>query len=452
MFQWITYAVAFFTATTLLTTSARAHFIWVVVEQGADSRPEARIRFSEDLEPGSAGLIKKVAHTGLKQRTTDSQRDVKLEVSTMDESGELRGQIDSSPSYALDAVCDYGVFEHAEEPMLLQYYASHVHAANPGEAGDLTEKCPAPLKLVAGVSADELELRVLWNGEPVSGAELVVVTPAGEHVEVTSDEQGRVSIRPAGEGILAARVSYKQDGLEGSREGKAYKAVYHVATLTMDWSVAKAASGGEISAAELLQSARDARALWHDFPGFTAQLTYTVDGEQSRGTIQVDDEGTITLDLPDARETAWATRFLSSLVSHRLPADEIGSAATLVEDSRHPLGRKIQLEEDGMGSVYRIRDNVVTEVNREMGGTRFTISVLEVFWNADHKYIPASYNVSTWEDGSGKLISSQTVTSRWDRVGRFDLPSKVLVLDVADGARKVRQLEFHDVRLLEPAK
>jgi hypothetical protein len=139
---------------------------------------------------------------------------------------------------------------------------------------------------------------------------------------------------------------------------------------------------------------------------------------------------------------------LASLVMHRLPGAPIGSGATLVtEAGDHPLGKLIKLEGESMGSVYRVDDNVVTEVNRDMATGRFTISVMDVYWNPEHKYLPSAFNVSYWEQPSGKLKSSQSNLHRWQRVGAFDLPTSLLEVEAADGGRHVRQIELRNHRL-----
>ena len=92
-----------------------------------------------------------------------------------------------------------------------------------------------------------------------------------------------------------------------------------------------------------------------------------------------------------------------------------------------------------MGSHYRIKDDVIREVNRKSDSGRFTISVLEVRRNEEGKYLPGVYTVSFWNK-DGSLRSTTTTTETWKRVGTFDLP---LTHDsVATSANELRNLRM----------
>ena len=70
------------------------------------------------------------------------------------------------------------------------------------------------------------------------------------------------------------------------------------------------------------------------------------------------------------------------------------------EQTDHPLGRLIKLDYDSaMASAYRIKDDVIREVNRQMDGGRFTISVFEVNRNAEGKYLPGLLHRQLLEQG-----------------------------------------------------
>ncbi len=208
----------------------------------------------------------------------------------------------------------------------------------------------------------------------------------------------------------------------------------------------------ELDATALMVRSHDARADWKGFPGFTAEVVATQDGESATGTIAVSASGDMTLELPSSM--AWAERKLDSLVSHRFgdtSREYDVSFADAVKN--HPLGRLIKINDDAlMGSQYRVQDDVIREVHRNMGDTRFTITVIDVARNKDGQYLPTMYTVSYWDSKTGDLKSTSVVRDDWKRVGKWDLPAKLLSVDSSDeGQRHVREIRLTNLQLLEAA-
>jgi hypothetical protein len=199
-----------------------------------------------------------------------------------------------------------------------------------------------------------------------------------------------------------------------------------------------------------VKAARDGRAEWQAFPGFRGEVVASNGGAIARGGILVSADGTVECDLPESREFGWARKRIKSLISHRLPnAEREVNAAFADDDADHPLGRKILFPDDEQETVYRCQGDVLTEVHRTMGDVRFTLSVIEVARNAEGKHLPRSYTVGYWDKASGRLAHSDAFFYEWERVGRFDLPLRQLVIAVADGERTVQQLEFRRLELLD---
>jgi len=208
-------------------------------------------------------------------------------------------------------------------------------------------------------------------------------------------------------------------------------------------------SAGSATAEQMMIRAHKARAAWKDFPGFTAEIVTTRDGKRVAGKLTVTADFDVKLSLPDKEEAAWAERSLSSVVSHRRSTEGRKYNVEFADDVKHhPLGRLIKLNEDLMGSVYRIKGDVITEVHRKMKTSRFTITVTEVTRNKDGKYLPRSYSFSTWDRKTGNLKSNTTVHDSWKRVGSFDLPKRMVWVRTADdGQREVRQIVLRKHRL-----
>src|SRR5262249_38768772 len=147
-----------------------------------------------------------------------------------------------------------------------------------------------------------------------------------KHVERKTDTDGLfelVEAKAAGiYGIRAALIEPK----EGERDGKKYKEVRHYATAAFATPVKKeapkakhdggltAAAGGETkpvedpAATKLLADARAARAVWKDFPGFSADVAVNHDGTVHKGHVEISPQGKVTLKLDASEELQTWTR------------------------------------------------------------------------------------------------------------------------------------------------
>ncbi len=180
-------------------------------------------------------------------------------------------------------------------------------------------------------------------------------------------------------------------------------------------------------ATKLLADARAGRAVWNNFPGFSADLDINVNGKIAKGKLAVAASGKLALKLEaDDGVKEWTRRTLASLVSHRLPGTAEDTPCAFIDSvAQHPAGRAIKVLNDELHSSYRIRDGQIIEVNRALKDTRFTITVLENTWNKEKQYLPVSYVVNTWDLKTNALVNSVAHHNTWTRIGAFDLPKTV---------------------------
>lgn len=329
--------------------------------------------------------------------------------------------------------------------MLLHYYARHERAVT-GQA----PPSPDVLPLAVTATRDEggLVLAVRWQGQPQNGIKLYVQPPEGEPLELTSDKDGRATIEELHEGLYAVRAALVEEDRKGELDGQSYQKAMHQSTLTFvlpGEAAAATAGGANLTATELLAASRATRAVWEDFPGMKAQLSVSVDGRPSSGSVEISADGNVKLELDDAEAQKWAERVVGSVVQHRLPGNRLPVQASFADQAAdHPLGRKLKLSEDLMGSVYRIRDHVVRQVNRTMGPQRFTISVLEVYRTGEGKYLPTVFTVSFWDGKTGELINAETHHDRWQRIDHWDMPVELLEVASGHDSYNVRSLKAAD--------
>lgn len=204
------------------------------------------------------------------------------------------------------------------------------------------------------------------------------------------------------------------------------------------------------AARELMHHAHNARAVWNDFPGFTAKLTVRTDDALHHGTIRVTPDFQWTLDLPQEAQKPWLKSKLQSVISHRRPDDFTDSEFGFVPGPHTAEAGRLIAQLDGSG-VFRIKDGVIAEVLRKGEKQWLEITNVEMLKTAEGHELPRVSSVVFRDPSTGDITSNLTNTFEWKRLGRFDLPRRTFTVDVAaKGNRSVRELTFDDVQLLAP--
>jgi hypothetical protein len=445
----------------LLAGSAEAHFVWIGVGR---FQPTAEIWFNERPEPGDAQLLDRIRSTQAWVRTADGRKlPLRLETSQNQAEPALTAPLPAAAGRSIEAVCRYGVFTRGDQPRLLTYYAKHLDAALADPQLAALRRSPAlDLDIEPHRTPTGIAFEVWWQNRPASGVDVAIYSGDEAPHMMKTDAQGRVEWNKS-LSRLAVRAGLLEPDRRGNLQGKPYDGALHYATLTMagEGGAVRPASAAEPAAAELdaqglLQRARDARSVWRQFPGFRARLDVGQVGYTGQGDLAVTPDGQIQLSrFPPGGDLKQVEGYLESLVQHRLADnaadDNVEYAA---ENESHPLGRLLRFKGDvQLQSSYRIRGDVITEVNREMGDTRFSIAVLQVHRTADHKNLPQVFTVNFWKKATGALERTETHINQWVRVGRFELPRQIELLRATGGGNTLMDLTLsgHQLGADEPA-
>ena len=121
------------------------------------------------------------------------------------------------------------------------------------------------------------------------------------------------------------------------------------------------------------------------------------------------------------------------------------------QDVHNPLGRLLTFVGGRFASSYRVKDNQLKVVNRNLGTENMTITVLENDKTLEGKYLPHLYNVQYWNAVNGSLQKTETFENRWERIGKFDLPALNTLLTSSATGLGVRgfRLTNHSLRPAE---
>jgi hypothetical protein len=424
----------------LFSTSARAHFLFVRVLPPAEGGRAAEVYFSELAEAGDVRFIDKIAHTQLWLQTMPGEFTA-LKVRKAPD--RLRALLPYAGSLVVVGECRYGVLARPKQtPFLLRHFPKAL-AGNPEELNKLRPHGKLALEIAATIHEDGVHLTALRQGKPVPSAEFITIDSKLNNTKVTADAEGRAVWKPqtAGNYSIFTRNTSKE---AGEHDGKKYEEIRDFATLALTWPLARRDADPE--AVARFEEALAARASWKEFPGFTADISGSVDGRPFTGSVTIDAHGKVAFASDDPSQTEavgpWVQEQLESVVLHRVarpsgnrpkPVLRFGETS---ED--HPLGRLLIFDGGKFASSYRVKDKQVLVVNRHAGAENMTITVLDNDRNAEGLFLPRSYTVQFWDAATGDLRRTETVQDRWQRLGTWDLPARRTVTTATATGLSVR--------------
>ncbi len=203
-------------------------------------------------------------------------------------------------------------------------------------------------------------------------------------------------------------------------------------------------------ARDLLRGAFEKTARWQpDFAGFEAKLRINVNGKETQGVVTVKSSKDVTVSLPDPDLQKWAQNQIGMIAVHRGPRnfDESDGkySLTLEGDDSHPLGPRLLIHGDGMGSSYRIKNDRITQINRKMPHMAFTINVEESAVTQDQKHLTTRYTVYYFSPKDGSLQNVDSFSDTHTRIGASDLPATRRIISYENGevVTKTMVFEYH---------
>jgi hypothetical protein len=416
---------------------ARAHFLFIRIGAPAEAGRTVEVFFSEKADAGDPRFIGKVAGATL---TLQSAPGKFQPLAVRQGADRLRATLPSAGPVNVTGFLEYGVLKR-ETSFLLRYYPKAV-SGDPAALSAFGPRAGAALEIDAAFTGEQVTLRLLRDGKPVRDAVFTTVDDDLVNDEVKADAAGKAVWKPPSPGYYCV---YTKSVLKtpGDWKGKAYAEIREFATLGFAWPLVRKDADPE--AVALFERALAARATWEKFPGFTADVSGNVDGRAFSGKVTVAAGGDVTLSLDENVVKPWVEEQLESIVNHRLPLPKSDHAPTLRFGDRegaNPLGRLLIFDGGQFASSYRVVNDRITVVNRSLGPRNMTITVLDDRLNAEGKQLPQSFTVQYWNAADGSLERTDSVSNRWVRVGRFDLPSAITVTTASKTGLSVRSIQL----------
>jgi hypothetical protein len=212
---------------------------------------------------------------------------------------------------------------------------------------------------------------------------------------------------------------------------------------------------GDARAAALMDQATKTRYVWSgDVTGVSGDFTWSKDGKSGSATfhdvfhrhdaLKITGQG--GSEVPEQIHA-----HVASMINHRVPPGPAAAkrprpeAVVLVEDEeRGPL---VMTVGDAMQSTQRIKDGKLVQVNRRMGGKRFTIDVTEFENVPDGRVYPKTFTVTWWDADTGKRSERQSYTTEGlDVIDGQMFPKAEKVVAEKDGQTSTMEISYSNIK------
>ncbi len=189
-----------------------------------------------------------------------------------------------------------------------------------------------------------------------------------------------------------------------------------------------------------------------NFPGFTADVTVNMNGQEVKGTITVKGPREMETTITDEKAKSFLTENMGSIAMHRGPRsfDESDGKYKISfgDDGSHPMGRKIVLGGDGMKSYYRIKGGRIHQINRQSPRMSFSINIEESAKNDEGQFLTKKYSVFYFDPESKALKDVESYTDQYTRVGAYDLPELRRIIHCEDNWVCVDSMSLSNHKLM----
>lgn len=190
--------------------------------------------------------------------------------------------------------------------------------------------------------------------------------------------------------------------------------------------------------------------LWQDKPVASAEL-HSVDPHANENTSTSDQDGYVSLRVDGPGLYGVRANYIEKGRSGEHEGKAYGEV-------RHYCTLTLQLPlVESVGSAAPIaaadllaRVRAARALWEEFPGFAADVSVLDVARNAEGKYLPQTFTVSYWDAETGAVRFHQTHQQQYARVGRFDLPARLMEVYSAPNEYHVRTIALCNHRLLDP--
>ncbi len=211
----------------------------------------------------------------------------------------------------------------------------------------------------------------------------------------------------------------------------------------------------QVSAQDLFRAAYDNRYTWDkSFPGYTADVTLKIDGEEVKGKVRVNADLTAEVfGVDDEQAKKLIHGQLWEVAIHRIRRsfEETHGKNTFILGSSDDTGAvEVLMGGKAEGDRYKIRNNEVVLVHRHIHGVVVTINTFSAQDTGagylSHRYDSVYHDPKTGEQKGGKSEFEDS----YEQVGNYFILNRRFVQTKANGKVSTQEFLFSNFNLLVP--
>ncbi|MBE9206863.1 DUF3386 domain-containing protein [Nostoc sp. LEGE 06077] len=212
----------------------------------------------------------------------------------------------------------------------------------------------------------------------------------------------------------------------------------------------------KLSAQELFRAAYENRYTWdNNFPGYTADVTYKYDDKVTTGKVIINaDLKAEVLEVEDEAVKKAIHGQAWEIAIHRIRRsfEDTHSENTFsYGDSDLTDAVEILVGGKGSGDKYKVRNNEVCLVHRQIHGVFVTINTFSSHQTGEgylsHTYDSVYHDPKTGEQKGGR----SEFTDEYEKVGKYFILNRREIRTEVNGHLNVQEFIFSNIKLLEPA-
>ena len=208
----------------------------------------------------------------------------------------------------------------------------------------------------------------------------------------------------------------------------------------------------QISAQDLFRAAYENRYTWDkNFPGYTADITYKLDGRVFTGKVQVNSNIKAEVFEVDDEEAKQAiNNQLWEIAVHRIRRsfEETHGANSFRYGATDETGAvEIFIGGKSEGDGYKLRNNEVCLVHRHIHGTVVTVNTSSSHDTGEgylsHRYNSVYHDPKTGEQKGGR----SEFEDEYEKVGDYFILNRRLIRTETEGKQSTQELIFSNIKL-----
>jgi len=220
-----------------LSSSASAHYMWIVIEPETASVDKAKMYFEHAAAPGDGHYIDHFA-TGSKMwlQTPGLPKPKQLTLSEAEQGKQkwLEATLEESSPRSVEMYGKFGVYFYRDIPYLLHYYGRFVDVESVNDFKPLSKAEHQDLELRPEWKDGKMQMSLFWKGKPASDNKVVIAGPQKFRQTLTTDANGQILFSPPASGRYYLRSSIEFEKAGTDDDDQDYKFIRHTGTLMFD--------------------------------------------------------------------------------------------------------------------------------------------------------------------------------------------------------------------------